>query len=156
MSVKLNKEKIIPISEIESFESKVGISLPALYRNFLLNHNGVEPETNIFKIDKKNDSGVNGFIPLNRILDECKFLDHISEAVFPIAWAEGGNYVVIDLGGNGAIYFWDHEEPQLKHKLADDFNQFITSLKPFDPSKLELKEGQVENAWIDPDFLKNL
>jgi hypothetical protein len=117
-------------------------------------YNGAEPETNVFKIDASNDSGVNRFIPLTQILEECHFLDHVSEGVFPIAWAEGGNYVVIDLEDNGAIYFWDHEEPEIKHKLATNIEHFVSSLEPFESSKVELKEAQVKSIWIDPDFLR--
>jgi len=41
-------------------------------------------------------------------------------------------------------------------KLASSVFEFLESLTPFDLDSVELKDGQVESAWIDPDFLKGL
>ncbi|WDE09010.1 SMI1/KNR4 family protein [Thalassomonas viridans] len=155
MNVKLQKIKKLSDADITLFEKKIGFELPFSFRNFLLKFNGAEPETNIFNIESANDSGVNGFIPLNEILKEAKNLDCIDKTILPIAWAEGGNYVVLDTR-DGIVYFWDHEVPSEEHKLANDIDLFLNNLKPFDPESIELKEGQVESAWIDPNFLKNL
>jgi hypothetical protein len=93
---------------------------------------------------------------ISKILEERKYLDHIGGEVFPIAIAEGGNYVVIDLDQKQSVCFWDHEDPKNMTKLADSIYEFLDNLMPFDPDSVELKNGQVESAWIDPDFLKNL
>jgi len=40
--------------------------------------------------------------------------------------------------------------------LADSFDAFFSSIKPFDVIDVNLKPGQVISAWIDPEFLKDL
>ena len=89
------------------------------------------------------------------MVEERKYLDDVGEKVYPIAWAEGGNYVIVDSEKNAAVFFWDHEEPQNHTSLGDDVYEFLSNLEPFDPDSVELKEGQVESAWIDPEFLKD-
>jgi len=73
-----------------------------------------------------------------------------------VAWAEGGNYVFVDEGSNGQVFFWDHEEPAKIAKLGDNFDAFLSSLEPFDVKAIEVKPGQVKKAWINPDLLKRL
>ena len=57
---------------------------------------------------------------------------------------------------NQSIWFWDHEIPYPMIKLADNIFDFLESLSPYDTDSVELHEGQVESAWIDPDFLKEM
>jgi len=52
--------------------------------------------------------------------------------------------------------FWDHELPDKLTKLAGSFAAFLELLEPFDPDSIQLKHGQVERVWIDPEFLKKL
>ena len=75
---------------------------------------------------------------------------------YPIAWAEGGNYVFIDEGKNGAVFFWDHEVPEEIKEVAPNFEAFLDHLEPFDINAIQLKPEQVKKAWIDPEFLKRL
>ena len=119
---------------------------------FLGEHDGAEPETNIFSVDEQNDSGVNQFIPARRILREREGLDNLAPHAIPVAWAEGGNYVLVDIDRNGEVQFWDHETSNIS-KLANDFDSFLSSLRPFSVDDVELKPGQVKSAWVDPDFL---
>ncbi len=155
MPVKISGESAISKIDIDRFTSELGYELPNTYREFVLLHNGAKPEANVLKISENNDCGVDRFIPVSKIKDEIKNIDHVSSTKIPIAWAEGGNYLLMDLD-SGKISFWDHEIPEEQHDLAPDISTFIEQLEPFDPSAVELKEGQVESAWIDPDFLKNL
>ncbi|BFM48207.1 SMI1/KNR4 family protein [Marinomonas sp. THO17] len=156
MSVKFSKPKAIEKKDIDLFAQALGCSITDDLKKFFVEFNGSKPETNIFTISQDNESGVNELIPISKILGERKYLDHVGERVFPVAVAEGGNYVVIDLDQGQSVYFWDHEEPQNMIKLASDILKFLDALVPFDPGSVELKEGQVESAWIDPDFLKSL
>lgn len=59
---------------------------------FVRTHDGAKPETNIFRISRDHESGVNRFIPVSEIPKERTRLDHLSRRSYPIAWAEGGNY----------------------------------------------------------------
>jgi hypothetical protein len=154
--VKLGKPKA-PVSSMESqaFEQSVGARLPDDYKRFLAQHNGSEPETNIFRIDDTNDSGVNGFIPFAQIPAERALInEELPDRAIPVAWAEGGNYVFLHLQQNGSAFFWDHEDPEQPTKLSDTFSEFLDLLKPFDVSSIELKPGQVKSVWIDPDLLR--
>ncbi|WP_444959735.1 SMI1/KNR4 family protein [Microbulbifer sp. VVAC002] len=156
MRVKFSKPKAVEERDIDYLAVALGCSMPVDIKDFFLEFNGSKPESNIFKLTKNNSSGVNKLIPVSEVLNERKYLDHVGKGVFPVAVAEGGNYVVIDLDKNQEVYFWDHEEPQNMVKLAGNIYEFLDSLIPFDTNSIELKEGQVESAWIDPEFLKRL
>lgn len=156
MSVNFSNPVALLQGEIDYFVQSTGIIVPEKFKKYLQEFNGAQPETNVFSIDEKNESGVNKLIPISQMIEEQKYLDNVGESVFPIAWAEGGNYVVVDFDKNASIYFWDHEEPENQTVLGSDVYDFLSKLKPFDPDSVELKEGQVESAWIDPDFLKSL
>lgn len=156
MSVKFSKPKAIDQKDIDLLAQALDCSIPDDLKKFFLEFNGSKPEINIFTISQNNESGVNELIPVSKIDGERKYLDHVGKRVFPIAVAEGGNYVVIDLDQGQSVYFWDHEEPQNLIKLASGIYEFLDILMPFDLDSIELQKGQVESAWIDPDFLKNL
>lgn len=156
MNIKFSKPKAVERKDIDFFAQALGCSLSGDLERFFLEFNGSEPETNIFTVGKDNESGVNELIPIPRILGERKYLDCVGDMVIPVAEAEGGNYIVIDLARGQTVYFWDHEDPQNMTKLADGIYEFLDALMPFDPESVELKEGQVESAWIDPEFLKSL
>jgi len=155
MSVKITKTSPLSKVDIDRFISELGNKLPSSYEKFILLYNGAKPATNIFKVNKDIKCGVNQFIPVSKIKNEIKYIDSVSSTKIPIAWAEGGNYILLD-SNTGKIYFWDHEAPETQHELSQDINGFIKQLEPFDVSTIELKEGQVKSAWIDPEFLKNL
>lgn len=155
MKVKLSGFSPASKEDIKSLENDIGSKLPRKYIDFLLSYNGAKPSTNIFAVSEENDCGVNRFIPCKDIFKEQKRLDHISKDMIPIAWAEGGNYVLQNLS-NSKIFFWDHEIPEIQIELALDITDFLKKLEPFDVNSVELKDGQVKSAWIDPDFLKSL
>lgn len=155
MGVKFSKPISIEQKEIDLFSQEIGCALAEDVQKYFLGFNGAKPEANIFDVSDSNESGVNELIPSSKIVDERKSLDHVGESVYPIALAEGGNYLVIDFAQDSSVYFWDHEEPENLTLLEAEIYAFISKLKQFDPDSIELKEGQVESAWIDPDFLKS-
>jgi hypothetical protein len=156
MRIKLTEGKPASEETIRMLEKALGSRLSDLVKVFLLKHDGAEPESNIFKISGENESGVNCFIPVAEILTERDRIENIPDMAYPIAWAEGGNYVFIDEGKNGAVFFWDHEVPEEITELAPNFEAFLDHLEPFDIKAIHLKPGQVKKAWIDPEFLKRL
>ena len=101
------------------------------------------------------ESGINGFIPVSEIQKERDRIEYFPKSGYPIAWAEGGNCVFIDIH-TASIFYWDHEVPERPIKLAADFQRFIDSLEPFDINTIQLKPGQVKKVWVDPEFLKKL
>lgn len=134
----------------------LGMELPPDFLAFLKLHDGAEPEPNIFKVGTTNEAGVNGFIPSRDIAREAQNIENLGAQSFPIAWAEGGNYILIDRASGDAVFFWDHELPDSPTKLADSFRHFLDQLEPFDGTAIKLKPDQVIITWIDPDFLESL
>jgi hypothetical protein len=59
-----------------------------------------------------------------------------------------GNYFVLL---NEAVYFWDHETGE-NEILSGSVNDFVSGCSF--PEEVELELGQVESAWIDPEFAK--
>ena len=155
MSIKMTKGGSASEADIAALEEFLGTTLPKELKTFLTKHDGAEPETNIFQINEQNDSGVNRFIPAREVLRERERIENLASRAFPIAWAEGGNFVLIDMNAGGEVQFWDHETGDIT-MLANSFDSFLSALRPFDVDDIELKPGQVKSVWVDPDFLKNL
>ncbi|MBX3432811.1 MAG: hypothetical protein KF847_05790 [Pirellulales bacterium] len=51
MSVKISKSGAAQSADIASVENAVGSELPSGFKGFLGEHDGAEPETNIFRIN---------------------------------------------------------------------------------------------------------
>lgn len=157
MKVKLTKGLAAAQNDLTALQQELGEALPSEFIEFVARYDGAEPETNIFKIGATtNESGINGFIPVKEIAREMPRIENLPARSFPVAWAEGGNYVFINLAAGGAVFFWDHERPDNIVRLANSFRPFLELLEPFDVGSIKLKPGQVKKAWIDPDFLKGL
>jgi SMI1 / KNR4 family (SUKH-1) len=157
MKVKLSKGRAASESDIAALEQRLGVPIALEFVRFVLENDGAVPETNIFKIgETNNESGVNGFIPVKEIIKEMSRIKNLPKNAFPVAWAEGGNYVFINQCENGTVFFWDHEQPDDITRLANSLYSFLELLEPFDMSTIELKPGQVKKAWIDPDFFKSI
>ena len=60
---------------------------------------------------------MNGFIPVSEIQKARACIENIPRRAYPIAWAEGGNYVFIDEGGNGAVFFGGTTKSQTVNTL---------------------------------------
>lgn len=140
---------------VTKFERALGAELPAAYRRFLLESDGGEPESNQFAVGGSNNSGVNEFFSLGELQDEDR--SRMPEGCLPIADAEGGNLVLLDLG-DGSVLFWDHEIEGADGvtRLAADFAEFRELLEPFDVSAVELEPGQVKRVWSNPNALTDL
>ena len=154
MPVELEKPSPASTQQIEALEHALGFSLPADYKNFLQRHNATTPADNVFAVGEDNNCGVNQFIPCDQIAEERKYLDHVSPKMIPIAWAECGNYVILDLEDGGSVRFWDHEIPYDQIKLASGIDQFVELLAPGDMDDVTFDESKVKRVWIDPEFAK--
>lgn len=142
--------------DLRHIEQVIGFPISRTFADFVRAHNGAVPETNTFNIAQGNQSGVNRFIPVSDILAERQRLEPIPRGAYPVAWAEGGNYVFINEEEGGKVYFWDHEVADGTHFLADTFDAFLANLTPFDVRSVSLAPGQVKRAWINKDFLKRI
>ena len=86
MTIKISLSKEAPTqNQILRTEGELGVKLPSEYVEFLARNNGGIPENNIFKISANNDSGINGFIPFDKIVYETKLIrDQISGELVPV------------------------------------------------------------------------
>jgi hypothetical protein len=157
MKIKLMEGKAAPEEAILALETELGCRLSESFKAFVRTHDGAKPETNVFKVGDKNESGINRFVPVDEIGQERAHIGHFPRGkAYPVARDSCGNYVFIDEDRAGAVFFWDHEFSDERIELASDFAIFLELLEPFDIRSIKLKPGQVKRAWIDPEFLKRL
>jgi hypothetical protein len=155
MTVGLKGGKPAAGSDIAALEAMLGEPLDAQFRSFVATRDGAEPESNSFPVNGvAHMGGVDEFIAVADVLAERRYIDVIAPRAYPIASSAGGNYVVLDQGQGGAIFFWDHEVEGGLYRIADGFDAFLEMIEPFDASTITPAPGQVQSAWIDPDFLK--
>ena len=139
------------LSAIEDFERERGLSLPSLYKEFLLASNGGRPEAPVFPIEGMplNPFGsIQFFFGINNrrwpVYDLAKTNDFYAGGRIPagivfIACTGMGDYVCLDFrDGKDRVAFWDHRhfwgtgewrESDLYH-VADSFAEFLASLRP--------------------------
>jgi hypothetical protein len=142
-------------AELRALEIETGHLLPQDFVDFLSLRNGGRLESNLFNISTGNESGVNEYLNVARIIDRKGVLrDRLSPSTWPIAEAEGGNYVCLrwDAPDSWCVVFWDHESED-EAVLSESFSEFRDSLQKFDPRTVKLQPGQVVSAWIDPSLM---
>lgn len=156
MAIDLSNGTKADIDDIRNLERSIGDKLPTSFLKFVNNQDGAKAATNVFTGSQSDNCSISQFIPVKQIQKEKLIVEGLAPTLIPIAWAEGGNYVVLDQKQNFEVFFWDHEVAEQSEKLAADFAEFLERLEPFDPKTVELKPEQILDAWIDPDFLKSL
>jgi len=153
MKIKMTQGTRASLRDIKVLEQTIGTILPKAFAAWVSEYDGGTPEQNSFQIGRRL-GGATRFIRISLIIKEMKNIENLPPSAIPIAWAEGGNYLI--LMGDGSVFFWDHEEPEPLLRISDTFENFLEQLEPFDISKVELNPGDVKVAWIDPEFLKGL
>ena len=149
MQIKSDHPGTLPEPILSVLERYWGFSLPKEYRNFLLEHNGGEPNVDCFnfKNDKEDGSDIRCFLGIypdqhNDLLDHIKtYKDRLPSNLFPIAYDSCSNLICISVTepDRGKIYFWDHEveaDPSQDEVpdysnltlIADSFNEFLEGL----------------------------
>lgn len=139
----------LPEHILEVLERNWEFTLPKEYRNFLLDHNGGEPNLTCFNFrhNKNDGSDVRFFLGIypdkhNDLLYHIKvFRKRIPKNLFPIAYDSFGNLICISVmtSDRGKIYFWDHEMeantddgevPDYSNLtlIADSFEEFLEGL----------------------------
>lgn len=154
MKIGLKGGRVASERDIVALETLIGQPLDHDFRKFIAENDGAMPESNAFPVNGiSNFGGINEFTLVKDIIGERSYFESIGDHAYPIALSEGGNYVVLDQGQGGAIFFWDHELDEFS-QIADSFTEFLEMIEPFDEASVKLAPGQVKSAWIDPDFLK--
>jgi hypothetical protein len=168
-----NKNGRLSEPDLVEFEGKLGVTLPADYREFLLEHNGGTPKPNMFFISDEEGYGIAKYLFSVHARPRYASLvwnweasrGRVPATLLPIGGDPFGNLICISLGGDdkGAIYFWDHEreadegeEPSFDNIsfLADSFTTFIKNLMP--DLEVEAKKDELEVACQtgNLDFIK--
>lgn len=135
-------------ADVRSLEKELGFSLPAEYKDFLLNHNGGWPEPNEFPIEDNpsDDRGRVHYFLCIEDGDEYNLMDWVVDyegrlppGLLPIACDPGGNLICLSVSGEnaGTVYFWDHEEEagpgetpsyENAYHVAESFGEFLERL----------------------------
>lgn len=105
MKIKLSKSNPISDRTIAEVEEVLGCRLPDSFKIFVKLHNGSQPKNNSFRINDKNSSGVNRFIPIEDIPNEKNKIEYFPSQGYPIAWAECGNYVFLRRDKDQRVFF---------------------------------------------------
>ena len=155
----------LTVRDLITVESRLGITLPKDYREFLLRYNVAVPEHNSF--DGGLDVGVTSFfgISSNELDDLIKqnsiYAGRMPANILAIADGPCGNLICLDLE-TGAVYWWDNEqeaaafgedEPTFDNMelLAASFPEFLQRLEPFDPDSVPFDPSQVISVEISPE-----
>ena len=136
--------------EIAAAEHRLGARLPSAFKEFVRKHDGVTPQENVFDVTG-NQSGVRAFVPIAEASRLRAQIAGFPDNGIPVAEDGCGNYVWLD-PGSGAAFFWDHEIDGPSERIAENFGEFLASLRPFDPATVKLSPGQVNHVWVHPDF----
>lgn len=158
-NVKLDTENI------KTIETLIGSTLPQEYIKFISEYNGGTVDDNIiFLVNSEIESiSISEFLGFgyesNFDVNETYFVlkGALPEQCVPIANAEGGNVVFINLNVDnyGSVYLWDHETEDTYY-IAKDFSIFIQMIRDYHPEDEDLNGYEILDVWIDPDFLNEL
>jgi hypothetical protein len=160
---------------MKRFETLAGLNLTKEYLDFLVKYNGGISESNIVELnhDEIQSFSITTFFGLgidenNDIVKQFNLLNkRVPQGCLPIARVEGGKIICINLNSekNGHIFLWNHET-ELLYKddmtidkllpVANSFTEFLDKVKPYNPDEQGLSEYNVQEVWIDPDFLKEI
>ena len=104
--------------DLDEFEKATGLSLPALYREFLKKNNGGESDADVFDVpDGWGTTVVNRFFGIQQgamydlFKDWRRMKRRIPSHLLAIAEDPAGNRIIMETSGAnaGKIYLWDHE-----------------------------------------------
>jgi hypothetical protein len=153
--VNVKYEGFIPFTEVDiaGVEHCIGCSLEKSLKSFYADYNGVKPELNDVLSEREGEICITQFIPVQGVVAELENFE-FGRNVLPMAWAEGGNYVVYNVE-DGLIYFLDHEVLDVYFLLANGVQEFIDKLVPV-KTLVKPENYKVKDVWIDPEFLKRI
>lgn len=150
---------------IIALESRLGVSLPPSYREFLLKYNVAVPECNSYDggqhVSATTFFGVSPNPYDDLVEQNLVYEGRMPQGVLAIADAPCGNLICLHLT-TGAVYYWDHEqeaaafgyeEPSFDNMLllASSFTEFLQRLQPFDPESVPFDPKQVISVEISPE-----
>lgn len=135
----------IDLPQIDEIEKKYSIRLPPDYKDFLVRYNGIYSNEDTF-VKGENIYTVQGFYPIGHSesytgLDTAISIskEFLPMHMVPFAYNPGGNYFLLSVGSDdyGKVYFhFSDAEPGYEFELlANDFTEFINTLKTYEESQ---------------------
>ena len=146
-------------------DSRLGVSLPAPYRQFPLEYNVAVPECNSYDggqhVSATTFFGVSPNPYDDLVEQNLVYEGRMPQGVLAIADAPCRNLICLHLT-TGAVYYWDHEqeaaafgyeEPSFDNMLllAWSFTEFLQRLQPFDPESVPFDPKQVISVESSPE-----
>jgi hypothetical protein len=124
-------------SDLDRFQVKHGIVLPAAYRRFILETNGGRPDRDLFSVVALPESPVariHFFFGMNDPEESCDldwnrevYFERLPPDVLAIAKTEGPDLICIRLTNGETILYWDALTERLLN-VADGFESFLSML----------------------------
>ena len=163
MTIRLqSKSNPLDAVEMVHLETRLHLTLPKGYREFLFINNDAVPEPNIYKEGTLTTAiaqffGVSKDPRRDLIAQNDAYAGRLPAGMLAIASAAGGNLICLDLK-EGDVHFWDHEGEAIEDetpsfdnmtRLAASFSEFLEKLEPHDP-KVDSSPASV--IWKSPDF----
>lgn len=135
---------------VRQFEQRLGFSLPADYRIFLLENNGASVRNYAFYVDDlSQDVLMDIFYGVTNKEEDltleswlAEYGDELQKKTLIIGTDQGGGMITyITAGEDSGVYYWDHAHffPQSSQEegntyfLAESFTDFIRLLKSYEP-----------------------
>lgn len=138
--------------ELDALDAHYGVSLLPAILEFYRRFNGAKLPLNELAGSEGNVA-LNQFIPASEVLHEVRIFEFSNRGgVLPIAWAEGGNYVAVDVL-DGKVYFVDHEVHDGGLLIAPNIEQLLQNLISSAPASGP-SAGKI--LQIDADFLRRI
>ena len=133
-------------ADIHSIEQELSVSIPADYKAFLIEYNGICTENTIVRIEAIEEETLLNVLfgsdpQLNRALTleywNTEYKDDIPESALLIGdFQDGGFLLLIPDGDDKGVYYYDHaymfessDDDGNTYLLSDTFEAFINSLK---------------------------
>ena len=142
-TMKFAKDNTPPLSmeALIKLEQEIGCTLPQDYRNFLIHHNGGEPEYQVLTIpDCHDETLVDRFLGIGRPHDDIQewreeLSDDLGDAFLAIGLDAGGNTLFMDMS-DWKVYYWDSaryfecsSDDENAFWVADSFSDLLEKLK---------------------------
>lgn len=159
---------IIKEEQLADFEAQLNARLPEDYRQFLLLHNGGQPDKTEFTAKKYGGSIMQRFFGFNTPYNTDNFdyilrtyKDRVPDDFLPIARDMLGNLLLIGIRRRyvGKVYFWWHENEAEKkawfkniYSINDSFTAFFNGLK----EEVEESYGELIDLFDGEDYQKQL
>ncbi|MFD4706790.1 SMI1/KNR4 family protein [Gottfriedia sp. NPDC058432] len=173
ISIKPNTNKFNK-KMIDQLENELCLSFPNEYIEFLEKYNGGIPEENIVISEEAPEFILSIFfgtdldIYNDLLLCYKTFYGRIPKGCVAVASDVGGNIICLNLSEEkyGYVYFWDHEKELMFEEgkiqlnnlslIATSFNKFLNMIQEDITNADDLEGYEVEEIWIDPEFLKEM